>query len=69
MTVIKFFYPSKGNLIADAIEHFGSYGSDEDLIEIQGLLTDAEKQYDSVLGHLTAEEVFKRFKEDFERRS
>lgn len=48
--------------LADAIEHRGSYGNEQDLIEIMGGLTEEEMEYDSVLGYLTAEEVFKRFK-------
>ena len=48
--------------LADAIENKGSYGSERDLLEIMGALTEEEMEYDSVLGYLTAEEVFKRFK-------
>lgn len=56
-------YPEPGeNRIADAIEHFGSYGNEKDLIEIQGLLTPEELESDSVLGYLTAENVFDRIK-------
>lgn len=47
---------------ADVIQHRGSYGNEQDLLEIMGGLTEEEKKYDSVLGWLTAEEVFKRFK-------
>jgi len=46
--------------ICSIIEHWGSYGSDEDLLEIMGLLTGDELLLDEVLGHLTAEEVFER---------
>ena len=61
------FYPSNDNkMIMDAIEHFGSYGKDEDLLEIMGLLTDEEKQHDDVLGYLSAAEVFTRIKEHWE---
>lgn len=55
-------YPSKGLCIMDAIEHFGSYGRESDKIEIMGLLTPKEKENDSVLGYLTAEEVFERIR-------
>lgn len=48
--------------IADVIEHFYSIGQEKDLLEIMGGLTKEEHEYDSVLGGLTAEEVFKRFK-------
>lgn len=53
-------YPDGGDWIADAIEHKDSYGHDCDLLEIMGLLTPEEEEYDSVLGHLTAENVFNR---------
>lgn len=60
-------YPSYAYCrIMDAIEHFGSYGKDEDKLEIMGLLTEEEKQNDTVLGYLTAEEVFTRIKEHWE---
>lgn len=52
-----------GNL-CDAVEH--SYGNNADKLEIMGALTIEEQQYDSVKGHLTAEEVFKRFKYCYE---
>lgn len=59
------FYPAYqirlGDL-ADVIQHNGSYGSEQDLLEIMGGLTEEEMEYDIVLGYLTAEEVFKRFK-------
>ena len=48
--------------LADAIEHCYSIGCLADKLEIMGGLTDEEMEYDSVLGYLTAEEVFKRFK-------
>ena len=50
---------------ADVIEHcysIGCIGCLADKLEIMGGLTDEEMEYDSVLGFLTAEEVFKRFK-------
>jgi len=43
-----------------AIEHRGSYGRDNDKIEIMGLLTPEESVEDDVLGYLTAEDVFNR---------
>ena len=53
-------YSNNGQRIADAIQHFGSYGNYQNLLEIMGLLTPEEEEHDSVLGHLTAEDVFKR---------
>lgn len=63
------YYPAYqiriGNL-CDAIEHCMSYGNEQDLIEIRGGLTAKEQLDGSVLGGLTAEEVFKRFKYCYE---
>lgn len=44
------------------------YGRDEGLLEISGLMTDEEyeKEGDSVLGYLTAENVFARIKKHWE---
>lgn len=52
--------------IADAIEHNFSYGNEEDLLEIMGGLTEEEEELNSVLGWLSSEEVFKRFKYCYE---
>lgn len=46
--------------VMDAIELFGSYGQEKDRLEIMGLLTPEEEEIDSVLGYLTAEDVFER---------
>lgn len=54
--------PPNVDHICSVIETDHSYGHDEDLLEIMGLLTDEEYEEDSVLGHLTAEEVFNRIK-------
>lgn len=54
-------YPQDGKKrVMDAIEHFGSYGNEQDKLEIMGLLTPEEKENDTVLGYLSAEEVFSR---------
>lgn len=42
------------------VENCHSYGNDEDLLEIMGGLTEAESEYDDVLGWLSAKEVFAR---------
>ncbi len=52
--------------IADAVEHNFSYGAEEDLLEILGGLTEEEEELNSVLGWLSSEEVFKRFKYCYE---
>ena len=58
------YYPAEGvgNVVCSIIEGDGSYGREQDLLEIMGLLTEEEAEYDSVVGHLTAEEVFERIK-------
>ena len=53
------------HLVCSVIEHGGSYGHEQDLLEIMGLLTDDEKKGDSVAGWLTAEDVFNRIKEHY----
>lgn len=62
-------YPNNDNRVADAIQHFGSYGNEENLIEIMGLLTPEEEDCDSVLGHLSAKDVFKRMNEHYANHS
>ena len=45
----------------DAICHPGSYGFEDGQLEIYGdILTPEDEEYDSVVGHLTADEVIKR---------
>ena len=56
-------YKPNGDRLVSAVEGFGTYGfglagEQGDRIEIMGLLTPEEEQGDSVLGWLTAEEVF-----------
>ena len=58
-------YPEHGICVCSVIEFDGSYGSSEDKLEIMGLLTRKEEKDGSVLGHLSAEEVFKRIKRDY----
>ena len=60
-------YPTKENAIADAVEHYGSYGNSANLLEIMGLITPEEEEHDSVLGHLTADDVFARMSEHYHR--
>ena len=62
-------YPSDDDKrVMDAVEHSFSYGAEKDLLEIMGLLTDEELTHDTVLGGLTAEEVFKRIKTHWENK-
>lgn len=56
-------YPSRDNCICDAVCHQYSYGGNEGLLEIMGLVR--EECADDVEGWLTAEEVFERIKHDY----
>lgn len=63
-------YPNKEKQVCSVVEHSFSYGSDNDLLEIMGLLTEEEQKEDvgdesAVKGYLTAEEVFKRIEKHF----
>ena len=64
------FYPSKGeDQKISVIEGFSTYGAEQDRLEIMGLLTPWERfEGDTVVGWLTAENVFKRIKKDWEER-
>ena len=53
--------------ICSVVEHDRSYGSEQDLLEIKGLLTENEKKYDYVLGYRSAEEVFNRIKKNWKK--
>lgn len=56
-------YPEDGeNRVCSIILHSGSYGRDEGLLEIMGLLKPDEEQCDDVVGYLTADEVFRWIK-------
>ncbi len=57
-------YPNKDKKICDAVCHEFSYGYEEGLLEIMGLV-DEEITEDTVEGWLTAEEVFERIKADY----
>lgn len=62
-------YPEDGEKrVMDAVQNFGSYGSEDNLLEIMGLLTPEEAEYDIVAGHLTAQGVFKRIKAHWDDR-
>lgn len=53
--------------IGDAVEHCGSYGNDEDEIEIMGFDIDPAEEGDSVIGHLSADKTFEYFKRAFDK--
>lgn len=61
-------YPVGGvQNICSVIEHSFSYGNRQDLLEIQGLMTKKEEEeaHDTVLGYLSAENVFERIKKHY----
>lgn len=62
-------YPKKetfDDIVCSVIEHNGSYGQEQDLLEIMGLLTDEELKNDDVVGFLSAENVFERIKKHYD---
>ena len=62
-------YPCIDNFVCSAIQGDYTLGGRENLIEIMGLLTDEERQFDDVRGYLTADEVFRRIKADWDAHS
>ena len=69
---VQVIYPETETLqdaVCSVIEHFGSYGSESDLLEIMGLLTEEELENDTVKGWMTAKEVFKRIHQHFKENS
>lgn len=61
-------YPNNKIKECSVIEHDCSYGREQDLLEIMGLLTDEELKRDDVVGFLSAENVFERIKKHYEGR-
>ncbi len=53
---------NKKHRLISVIQGKYTYGGDEDLLEIMGCLTEEELKHDTVVGWLTAEEVFDRIK-------
>lgn len=68
MSGFQICYPEDGeNRVCNIIEQTlfspcGSYGREQGLLEIMGLLKPDEKECDDVAGYLTAEDVFERIK-------
>jgi len=62
------FYCGKRDLVTvcSVIQHAFSFGGSRDLLEIRGLLTDEEARWDSVVGNLSAADVFERIKQHWE---
>lgn len=62
-------YPRKGDCVCSVVEFDGSYGAKQDLLEIQGLMTKREEREtdDTVLGYLTAVDVFNRIRKHHQK--
>ena len=56
-------------IIISILQGYGTYGEEDDLLEIMGLLTEEEEKIDSVTGYLTAEDVFNRIVKYFKDKS
>lgn len=56
------------NELISVIEGTRTYGSNKDLLEIMGCLTEEEEKEDYVKGSLTAEEVLKKIKDRYFRK-
>lgn len=56
-------YNKDGKRMWDAVCHYGSYGADEGLLEVMGIIVDEEIVGDTVEGNLTAEDIIKRIEE------
>ena len=59
-------YKNDGTRLISVIEGYGTYGEENDLLEIMGCLTKEEMKNDSVLGYLTASEVLDRIKKNIQ---
>lgn len=61
-------YPSRKDMKISVIEGFGTHGREQDRLEILGGFTPWEKfnHGDSPIGFLTAKNVFKRIKKDYD---
>ena len=58
--------PPSPKRVCSVIEGYGTYGAEDDRLEIMGLLTPEEEANDTVAGWLTAEDVFSRIKKHYE---
>ena len=58
-------YPKREDFVCSVIYGHGTYGFESGKLEIMGLLTPEEEKYDSVVGYLTAKEVFDRINKHY----
>lgn len=59
-------YPTEHCRVVSVISGPYAYGGQQGLLEIMGLLTPEERESDSVVGYLTAEDVFARIKQHWD---
>ena len=59
-------YPNEEDVVCSVIQHSFSYGGRDGKLEIMGLLTDKEAERDTVVGWLSAENVFERISKHFQ---
>lgn len=52
--------PNRKNLVISIIQGTGTYGAEDDLLEIMGLLTNEEAKLGQVVGWLAADDVLQR---------
>ena len=65
---IIYHYQKSYKKVCSVSEYFGSFGNDQDLLELHGLFTSQEKQaFIQSVGYLTAEEVFDRINSHYNR--
>lgn len=63
------YYPDSDNRCkCSVVQGWCTYGGEDNLLEIMGLLTEKEHNINSVVGWLTAKEVFDRIKKHWKRR-
>ena len=58
-------YPKKEDFVCSVVFGHGTYGFESGKLEIMGLLTPEEEKYDSVIGYLTAKDVFDRISKHY----
>lgn len=58
-------YPKKEDFICSVVYGHGTYGFESGKLEMMGLLTPEEEACDSVLGYLTARDVFDRIRKHY----
>lgn len=60
-------YPSDEHCVCSVIQNYASYGHEDQLLEIDGLVERSEQEVDWVLGWLNAKEVFKRIEKHWRK--